>query len=77
MSKEFFQLLVRSLFSGDYGMFDYNDETREQWFSPAAMEMGVAGNDFRLVGIVRSSTSTWYCYKFKTALSDQSFRFSG
>jgi len=52
VSKEFYQLLVRALFSGDYGMFEHSDETREHWFSPAAMATGAAGVDFRLVGCV-------------------------
>ena len=45
-------MLVRALFSDDYGMFQYNDETRECYFSPSAMETGAQGSDFRLVGIV-------------------------
>jgi ubiquitin-protein ligase E3 A len=52
VSKEFFQLLVRAMFSPAYGMFEYNDETREYWFSPAALDMGVSKLDFRMVGIV-------------------------
>ena len=52
MSKEFFQLLVRAIFSADYGMFEYNEETREYWFSPAALAMGASALDFKMVGVV-------------------------
>ena len=52
VSKEFFQLLVREIFSADYGMFAFNEETREFWFSAAALEMGVSPLDFRMVGQV-------------------------
>ena len=50
--QEFFQLLIRELFLPDYGMFEYVEETREYWFSPAALEIGVSRHDFRMVGIV-------------------------
>ena len=52
MSKEFFQLLIREIFKPNYGMFDFNEETREFWFSPAALDMGVSPVDFRMVGQV-------------------------
>jgi ubiquitin-protein ligase E3 A len=52
VSKEFFQLLVRDIFLPDFGMFEYTEETREYWFSPAAMSMGASPLDFKMVGIV-------------------------
>ena len=52
VSKEFFQLLVRALFAADYGMFELNEETREHWFSPAALAVGASELDFRMVGAV-------------------------
>lgn len=33
-------------------MFQYNEDTREYWFSPAALEIGVSKSDFKMVGIV-------------------------
>ena len=50
--QEFFQLLIRELFLPDYGMFEYHEDTREYWFSPAALEIGVSKTDFKMVGIV-------------------------
>ena len=52
VSKEFFQLLVRDLFSPAFGMFEFNEETREFWFSPSALEVGVSQLDFQAVGQV-------------------------
>jgi ubiquitin-protein ligase E3 A len=52
VSKEFFQLLVRKLFSPHYGMFEFTEETREFWFSPAALDIGASLMDFKMVGIV-------------------------
>lgn len=50
--QEFFQLLIRELFLPDYGMFEFLEETREYWFSPAALDIGVSKHDFKMVGIV-------------------------
>lgn len=49
VSKEFFQLVVEDIFNPDFGMFTYNDETRQYWFNPSSLE-----NDaqFTLIGIV-------------------------
>eukprot|EP00250_Pteridium_aquilinum_P009615 c18799_g2_i1 orf=632-2554(-) len=49
VTKEFFQLLCRDLFNVDYGMFSYNDETRNFWFNPNSME---SKDTFELVGII-------------------------
>ncbi|KAL3687154.1 hypothetical protein R1sor_013463 [Riccia sorocarpa] len=49
VTKEFFQLLVRDLFSVSYGMFTYNEETRTIWFNQNSIE---TADEFRLVGIV-------------------------
>lgn len=49
VTKEFFQLLCRELFNVDYGMFSYNDETRNFWFNPNSME---SEDTFELVGII-------------------------
>jgi len=46
--KEFFQLLIESLFSPDYGMFVYDPDTRLIWFNRNALEI----DDFRLVGLI-------------------------
>jgi len=48
LSKEFFQLLVEEIFNVDFGMFVYNEETRDFWFSHQALE----ADDFRLVGLI-------------------------
>lgn len=52
MTKEWFQLLIRELFQPAFGMFEYVEETREYWLSPAASRIGVAAEDFRMVGTV-------------------------
>ena len=52
VTKEWFQLLIRELFQPAFGMFEYLEETREFWFSPAASHIGVSKEDFRMVGIV-------------------------
>lgn len=41
-------LQVEEIFNVDFGMFVYNEETRDFWFSHQALEV----EDFRLVGIV-------------------------
>lgn len=48
LSKEFFQLLIEEIFNVDFGMFVYNEETRDYWFSSTAFEI----DDFHLVGTV-------------------------
>lgn len=52
VTKEWFQLLIRELFQPAFGMFEYVEETREFWLSPAASHIGVSKEDFRMVGIV-------------------------
>lgn len=52
MTKEWFQLLIREIFQPAFGMFEYVEETREYWLSPAASRIGVAAEDFRMVGTV-------------------------
>lgn len=52
VTKEWFQLLIRELFQPAFGMFEYVEETREVWLSPAASHIGVSKADFRMVGIV-------------------------
>lgn len=49
VSKEFFQLVVEEIFNPDFGMFTYNEHTRQFWFNPTSFE-----NDgqFTLIGIV-------------------------
>ncbi|XP_061189216.1 ubiquitin-protein ligase E3A-like [Saccostrea echinata] len=49
VSKEFFQLVVEEIFNPDFGMFTYNEQTRQFWFNPTSFE-----NDgqFTLIGIV-------------------------
>ncbi|KAI5073199.1 hypothetical protein GOP47_0011212 [Adiantum capillus-veneris] len=49
ITKEFFQLLCRELFNVDYGMFTYNEETRNFWFNSNSME---SESTFELVGII-------------------------
>eukprot|EP00184_Porphyridium_aerugineum_P004010 CAMPEP_0184707474 /NCGR_PEP_ID=MMETSP0313-20130426/37287_1 /TAXON_ID=2792 /ORGANISM="Porphyridium aerugineum, Strain SAG 1380-2" /LENGTH=1371 /DNA_ID=CAMNT_0027169049 /DNA_START=142 /DNA_END=4257 /DNA_ORIENTATION=+ len=46
--KEFFQLVIEKLFSPDYGMFVYDEDTRLQWFNRNSLEI----DDFRLVGLM-------------------------
>ncbi|GAQ89192.1 Putative ubiquitin-protein ligase [Klebsormidium nitens] len=49
VTKEFFQLVVRELFDVRFGMFTYDDESREFWFSQTSME---SESEFHLVGII-------------------------
>lgn len=46
--KEFFQVLMGQVFSADYGMFSYHEETRQYWFRRDSLEEPGA---FALVGI--------------------------
>jgi ubiquitin-protein ligase E3 A len=41
VTKEFFQLLVREIFDADFGMFTYNEETRQFWCVYAAAAAAV------------------------------------
>ncbi|CDW90384.1 hect e3 ubiquitin [Stylonychia lemnae] len=47
--KEFFQLLLRSLFDPNFGMFNYNEQQRLYWFNGHSMEPNV---NFELIGIL-------------------------
>ncbi|ERN18037.1 hypothetical protein AMTR_s00046p00187790 [Amborella trichopoda] len=47
--KEFFQILVHDLFNVAYGMFTYNEETRNFWFNPNSID---SEHEFWLVGII-------------------------
>lgn len=49
LTKEFFQLVIEEIFNVDFGMFTYNEETRQFWFNPTSFE-----NDaqFTLIGVV-------------------------
>ncbi|KAL9643574.1 hypothetical protein ABK040_010187 [Willaertia magna] len=47
--KEFFQLIVRQIFDVNYGMFEYNEETRSFWFNANSFE---SQDDFKLIGTV-------------------------
>lgn len=49
VSREFFQLLVAQLFTPDYGMFTYNEETRTFWFNPVSLD---TQDEFELVGVI-------------------------
>lgn len=49
LRKEWFLLLVRSLFDPQYGMFTYDDESTFCWFNPASFENE---DQYFLVGIV-------------------------
>jgi ubiquitin-protein ligase E3 A len=49
VQKEFFQLVVKQLFDVQYGMFEYNEETRTFWFNPNSFENE---DNFKLTGII-------------------------
>ncbi|KAI8983636.1 hypothetical protein BDB01DRAFT_760698 [Pilobolus umbonatus] len=49
LRKEWFLLLVRSLFDAQYGMFNFDDDSNLCWFNPASFENT---DQFFLVGIV-------------------------
>lgn len=49
VQKEFFQLLVRKLFDVEYGMFDYNEESKLYWFKKDTFEIPLK---FELIGII-------------------------
>ncbi|EKE38463.1 ubiquitin-protein ligase, putative [Entamoeba nuttalli P19] len=48
VSKEWFSLIVKELFKVDFGMFTYNNKTRQFWFCSFADDL----QDFKLIGIV-------------------------
>lgn len=47
VTKEFFQLISHELFDASYGMFVYDQSTRQYWFNPASLE---SETEFALVG---------------------------
>ena len=47
--KEFFQLLIRTLFDPNFAMFNYNEKQRLYWFNGHSMEPNV---NFELIGIL-------------------------
>lgn len=51
VAKEFFQLLIRDMFDVKYGMFMYDEDTRNYWFRPA--DEWSDPTNFKLVGLVR------------------------
>eukprot|EP01132_Coremiostelium_polycephalum_P003196 gene3196-4002_t len=48
VQKEFFQLVVRSIFNPQFGMFTYNESTRTFWFNPDSEDFV----EFELIGII-------------------------
>jgi hypothetical protein len=58
LTKEWFLLLVREVFSVHYGMFSFEEETNYFWFSPSSLE---ASDQFYLVGIVPPELSSEVC----------------
>jgi len=49
VQKEFFQLFVEEIFDPKYGMFSYDEETRQVWFNPFSLENE---NQYQLVGMI-------------------------
>ncbi|KAJ3321208.1 hypothetical protein HDV06_004551 [Boothiomyces sp. JEL0866] len=49
VQKEFFQILIEKLMDPDYGMFEYNIDTRQSWINRNSLESSL---QFELVGIV-------------------------
>ncbi|KAJ3272771.1 hypothetical protein HDV01_005299 [Terramyces sp. JEL0728] len=49
VQKEFFQILIEKLMDPDYGMFEYNQDTRQSWINRNSLEPTL---QFELVGIV-------------------------
>jgi len=49
VSKEFFQLVIDELFNPDFGMFEFNEQTRLCWFNPNSFE---TENQFTLIGLL-------------------------
>ncbi|KAJ2747632.1 hypothetical protein GGI20_000281 [Coemansia sp. BCRC 34301] len=50
VQKEFFQLIVRDVFSSKYGIFKANDESQYHWFVPQANPTPDALEEMRLTG---------------------------
>ncbi|KAJ2804816.1 hypothetical protein H4S07_004147, partial [Coemansia furcata] len=50
VQKEFFQLIVRDVFSSKYGIFKANDESQYHWFIPQANPTPDALEEMRLTG---------------------------
>ncbi|KAJ1821936.1 hypothetical protein LPJ60_002311 [Coemansia sp. RSA 2675] len=50
VQKEFFQLIVRDVFSSKYGIFKANDESQYHWFLPQANPTSDALEEMRLTG---------------------------
>ncbi|KAJ2490772.1 hypothetical protein IWW37_002875 [Coemansia sp. RSA 2050] len=50
VQKEFFQLIVRDVFSSKYGIFKANDESQYHWFLPQANPTPDALEEMRLTG---------------------------
>lgn len=51
VAKEFFQLVVRSIFNPEYGMFTYDDRERFFWFASHGLEL-VGPEEYELVGTI-------------------------
>mmetsp|Transcript_36081 Transcript_36081/g.49486 ORF Transcript_36081/g.49486 Transcript_36081/m.49486 type:complete len:873 (-) Transcript_36081:113-2731(-) len=49
VKQEFFQLIIREIFNPKYGMFTYNKETNNFWFSPYPLE---STQEYHLVGMI-------------------------
>lgn len=49
VQKEFFQILINDLMDPNFGMFDYDAETRYSWINRSSMESPI---QFELVGIM-------------------------
>ncbi|CAG0881653.1 unnamed protein product [Cyprideis torosa] len=49
VSKEFFQLIVESLFNPDFAMFTTDPETKVAWFNPTSFE---SDRQYTLIGII-------------------------
>ncbi|GMH32810.1 hypothetical protein BSKO_00644 [Bryopsis sp. KO-2023] len=49
VAKEFFQLLLRTLFDPSYGMFVYDEDSRLWWFRSSDLDLS---QEFELVGVI-------------------------
>ncbi len=53
VAKEFFQLVVNGIFDVNYGMFTYQEVTRDFWFHPAtALPETQLDREYQLIGIL-------------------------
>ncbi|KAJ1977816.1 hypothetical protein H4R35_002144 [Dimargaris xerosporica] len=50
VQKEFFQLVVREMFAEQYGMYEFNEESRLCWFTRSADDDGATLEEHRLMG---------------------------